>query len=42
MFATSCTTACNQRTDVRFNTLKVFYLIEYFSKLKYIEKSQLD
>ena len=24
MFATTCETACNQRTDVRFNTFKIF------------------
>ena len=30
VFATACQTACNQRTDVRFNTFKIFHLIENF------------
>lgn len=30
VFATTCDTASNQRTDVRFNTFKIFHLIEYF------------
>lgn len=37
VFATTCKTACNQRTFVLFNTFKIFHLIENFSKLKYIE-----
>nr|DAT71523.1 MAG TPA: hypothetical protein [Caudoviricetes sp.] len=34
VLATTCETACNQRTFVHFNIFKIFHLIENFSILK--------